>query len=1030
VNDATSGSVLSCDDVLRIRSHDCSDATAIICAAGALTYRQLECRVALLAALLIEHGCLPGDRLALLLGPGQATVIAMLAALRAGLVYVPIDPTWPRPRCHDILQDAGARLVLMETRDASAPPAGAAVLRHDFTRETNDRFARQAYPPWSPAYILFTSGSTGKPKGIVQSRAGMAGHAAHYARSITLAQGERIALLAQYCCDAAVMDVFGALHAGACLCIFDPRGANAGTLAAWLRESRTAVCHMTPTLYRTAFRADASPLGLPALRCVVLGGEAVFESDVKRHFSLFPDGVELINGYGPTECTLALQQRVLPSTAMPDGKVPVGTTFADIAVTLVDAQGRPVAPGAAGEIVLSGRHVALGYWPLDPLRRDAFSAGPAEAERSFSTGDLALRQADGSHVHLGRADHQVKIAGHRVELGEIEASVLALPGIGSAAVIAGGVATGMRIGCWFVPADARAPDAAGLRQALSARLPPFMVPAHIVAVPAMPLLTSGKIDRKALIAELEGRAPDLRNEASLEDRMAAIWAQVLGDHCPSRHDNFFAAGGDSLQAIQIELLVEKQMAVASPSLFRFPTIARMAAALDGGGRIPARPTAPPATMAGLTPPQRRYWARPQQARDSTAFNIGIVVEIDGALDLPVFVQAFNCVIAGNDVFRLGIREGDGGPLPMYGSLGRIDGLSLRTAPGLCEAAWNALVERLAREQLDTAFDLRRSGLFRALLITRGSRHALLMTFHHLIMDAWSRRLFERELVQAYLALGADRGWTGAPRPRYLDAMFPDVDGLDATALERLSRPYRMPPMTLPSRGTGGDGAAEAHGALSGPLAAALDRFARDNGLSLFAVLASLSGLALAWWCGSPYAVATVDRLNRRAADLDVIGLFSDVAPLLFEWTGDLPFCDLASCTHRDLGLINSAGAPSFSDLMERLRPGSLADYDAAFPVALALEEPPQPIPTSGLHMVSREIPGAQISRDLILVLTKAPHGCALTLLYRAERFSADAPNRLIAGLESIAQRLADSVAAGRQQVTCGNLLASCPAPPL
>ncbi|HYR06818.1 MAG TPA: amino acid adenylation domain-containing protein, partial [Longimicrobium sp.] len=515
---------------------------AVHAPSGQWSYRALDDLVVRIAgAVAASAGSGPG-RVGLLFEPDAPMVAGVLGALAAGKTYVPLDPAWPEARMRQVLDDAAATLVVADRaghaaalRLAGSLRAGpAAVLQVESLEPAAgaEPDVLPHVPPEQLAYLLYTSGSTGEPKGVAQSHRNVLAHIRAYTGALRIGPEDRLTLLASYATDAAVMDLFGALLNGAALHLFDVRRRGVEPLAEWLRSRRITLYHSTPTLFRALLPGGGPPGDrFPSVRLVVLGGEAVVRSDWERFREHFAPGCVLVNGLGPTESTLALQCFMDHCTEPPGHAVPAGHAVEGAEVLLLDDHGEPAELYARGEIVVRGPHVALGYWGRPGLTAAAFvpDAGGRGA-RMYRTGDLGRRLPDGAVEFLGRRDHQVKIRGYRVEPDEVAAALRRHPGVREAAVVprpsgAGGAAV---LVAYFVAEEPRAPEA--LRAHLAALLPDPMVPAAYVPLAALPLTSSGKLDRGALPAPTADGYARRGYEAPAGDTevaLAAIWAEIL-----------------------------------------------------------------------------------------------------------------------------------------------------------------------------------------------------------------------------------------------------------------------------------------------------------------------------------------------------------------------------------------------------------------------------------------------------------------------------------------------------------------------
>lgn len=605
------------------------DAPALRSGAVTVSYAALNERANRLAWELRARGVAPKQRVAICVERSVEMVVAMLGVLKAGGAYVPIDLAYPQARLSAMLEDADARLLLCQghLRDRLPPFAGEVI---DLDAPRADRPAHN--PPLlggpdSLAYLVFTSGSTGRPKGVLTTHRGVVNYLCFLGETYALAPQDVVLQLATFSFDASVRDTIGPLTVGAQVVLAPPAAAKdpAALLGLVREQGVTCLLSVVPTMLRGFFEAaDAAPAAYGRLRLILLSGEILRQSDCRRAWQLFGDQVELVNQYGPTECTMtSTYQRVggqkaghgMPQLADPTAAqaggdaVLVGRPLPNARVYLLDGLLQPVPAGVPGDLYIGGPGLARGYLNRPEQTEAAFIASPlAPGGRLYRTGDRARWRADGTIELLGRGDSQVKIRGQRVELGEIEALLGRHPAVANVAVLAvAGHAGDQRLAAYVVPrqheravglpgaAQAPAPlrelgwgeaaergaMAPALRAYLKELVPDYMIPAAFVELEALPRTPNGKLDRKALPAPEPAPAPAsdyAAPETEAEARIAAIWAEVLGVPQVGIDDDFFDLGGDSFQSIRVARLVGGGMRVAD--LFTHPTVRRLAAALS------------------------------------------------------------------------------------------------------------------------------------------------------------------------------------------------------------------------------------------------------------------------------------------------------------------------------------------------------------------------------------------------------------------------------------------------------------------
>ncbi|TMQ20176.1 MAG: amino acid adenylation domain-containing protein [Deltaproteobacteria bacterium] len=645
---------------------------------GRLSYGELDRWSDALAERLIAAGVDTDQPVALCLPRSPEAVVAALAILKAGGAYLPLDPEHPAERLGFTVADAGARVLV--TRRAQAAALAALTARTVFVDD--DRAGAEAAPqpraeratPGTRAYVMYTSGSTGQPKGVQiehRSIVRLVGRVSY----VRLDETTRFLHAAPLGFDASTLELWGPLlHGGACVVYADPVPTGRGL-------ARAIAAHGVTTAWLTAalFNAvvDEDPRLLSGLCQLYTGGEALSPSHVRRALDALP-ATELINGYGPTECTTFTTTFAIPRDVPPDVAIPIGRPIADTQVYVLDRALAPVPIGIAGELYVGGLGVARGYLARPELDAERFVADPfGSARRLYRTGDRVRWRPDGALDFLGRRDGQVKLRGFRIELGEIEARLGALPGVAACAVtIRDDGPGGRRLVAYVVPraGDDAAAHPPALRAQLARTLPEFMVPAAFVALAALPVTANGKLDRARLPAPTTAR-PELAQpyRAPSSEREAAIcraFGELLGVEPVGAHDGFFELGGNSLLSLRLlARLRDAGLPELSPAVFfAAPTPAGLARGIDGEAATPARP--------------RRAGAR--DAREPIAI-IGMAGRFPGAADVEAF---WANLCAGRESIRyfapgeldpsiLPAQRGD----PAYvAARGVLDGVELFDAP--------------------------------------------------------------------------------------------------------------------------------------------------------------------------------------------------------------------------------------------------------------------------------------------------------------------------------------------------------------
>lgn len=543
-----------------------------------LTYGQLSEWADRVAHATVERCDNGNGRIALLCGRGPEMLASVFGALLANKTYVPLDPSWPLKRMKAIIADVEPEALLFESPFGEQAAALDSAVCLDVGQALENAAAPAPAHPVHPdhlAYVLYTSGSTGVPKGVMQSHRNVLKHIANYANGIRLGCDDRVTLFPSYCYDAAIMDIFGALLSGAALVSLDASAMEPEELAAHVQAERLTVLHATPTVFRHLLRGADKNVRFESVRAVVLGGEEAGPDIFPLFQERFSPDCVLVNGLGPTECTLALQYYCAASSRM-SGKLPVGTPADGIRLSLVDEDDRPGA--LEGEIVLGGEQLSLGYWRRPELTSEVFLPD-AQGQRAYRTGDLGRLLPDGDIEYAGRKDLQVKIQGSRVELNEIEAALSEIPGVLSCVIIVKEQGEDKQLLAYFTSSREFAGDE--MRNSLAAVLPRYMLPARFIRIPEMPMLPNGKIARHALL----NRDDDASTSRSfklprtwLEMALVEIWQQVLNTSPISIDDDFFALGGHSLLAPRLLSTIFRSIGCRLPLsvMFEAPTIESIA----------------------------------------------------------------------------------------------------------------------------------------------------------------------------------------------------------------------------------------------------------------------------------------------------------------------------------------------------------------------------------------------------------------------------------------------------------------------
>jgi amino acid adenylation domain-containing protein len=701
-----------------------------------LTYAELAGSAARLANVLRANGIGPESTVGVCVRRTPELVVAVLGVLMSGGAYVPLDPDAPVRRREALLRDAGATVVVTEAMITAAGPAG----------EISVGPAR----PDNAAYVMYTSGSTGRPKGVVVSHRSVVNWVTAFAEVTgagELAAGCRSFGFAALGFDASVLDIFVPLSVGGEIeLLTEADRADPARLQRFVEQHAVSWGFVTPALLPLL-----DPDRLPGWRCVIVGGEPPWPEQVARWTVGTPR--RFFNGYGPTETTVIVC--VFEASGHWDRRLPLGGPIAGHRLHVVDADLRPVADEVPGELLIGGPGLARGYLG-DPARTaERFIPDPVgpPGARVYRTGDLVVRDPDGTLTYVGRTDRQLKLRGQRTEPGEIEAVLLTHPGLRHAVVDAVPGPHGPELVAFVV---AETPDDAAIRSWCAQRLPSFMVP-RVVRLAAFPLSATGKVDLarlRELAAPGEPEEPADAVTDTVTDTVTAAWCAAVGSTSARPDDDFFASGGHSVAAMRLVAALRAGLArdIVIEDVFAGRTLRHVA---ERAARAPLLDTEVPSGSApALSAPQRRLWFLDQLAPESTAYHVALAERLRGPLDVPTLQAALAEVARRHDVLRWRIVEADGLPRAVVDPPGEV-ALPVTDLAELPPVEREAALHAALDTEATAAIDLARGPLWRARLIRLGADdHVLAITVHHTVFDGWSQAPFYADLARAY-ARGAE-----------------------------------------------------------------------------------------------------------------------------------------------------------------------------------------------------------------------------------------------------------------------------------
>jgi amino acid adenylation domain-containing protein len=986
------------------RARQTPDAPALKMDGQTVSYAELNTRADRLAERLRGIGVGPEERVAVVLERSVELMVALLGVLKAGGAYVPIDPESPQERIDLLLADAGARVLIT--------PEGAQSLGG-----TSPAPPAVAVDPRNAAYVIYTSGSTGRPKGVMVDHATAVAHLRTVIATYGHGPESRILFFASPSFDVSLEQMLPGLLAGATVVLRGRELWEPADLARRIDELGITFLNL-PTAYWSRWVREAAdlPAAPASLRLVLVGGEEMPAESARLWRRSALAAVPLLNGYGPTETVITATLHEIGDEA--PGPVSIGRPLPGRAAYVLDPDGGLVPPGARGELALGGV-LARGYLGAPDRTAERFVPNPFGEGRLYRTGDLVRRRAAGELEFLGRIDTQLKVRGFRVEAGEIEALLLEHPAVREAAV----QTVGDTLAAWIAldpKSDIQNPKSE-LRSFLAGRLPAWMIPATFTLLPALPLTTHGKVDRRALprpslVGAEEGwTAP--RN--AVEEALAAVWMQVLGAERVGAHDDFFHLGGHSLLATQLAARVRAVFGVELPlsELFEAPTLAGMAERIEvarsaGWTAMPPLIRRPhPGAVAPLSFAQQRLWFLHQLEPDSPAYHVSGALRLAGPLRPDVLERALGEIVHRHEALRTVFFDTEAGPmqrilpaepfpLPLLDLRGAADPAAEAEALGLAEA------RRL--------FDLAAGPVLRATLLRLADEeHLLVVVMHHVASDGWSLGVMIGELAALYAAFAA-----GEPSPlpelavQYADFAEWQRRTLRGRYLERqlawwreqlavppvLDLPGDHPRPPVPS----GRGASLPVG-LPADLTRDLHALARAEGATLYMVLLAAFGTLLGRVSGQDDLTVGSPIANRDRQEIEpLIGCFVNTLTMRVRLAGDPGFRELlARVREVTLGAYDHQGVP-FERLVEELAAERDRAHAPLFQVMLVLQNAPLPPLRMGeLVLERRELPTGTAKFDLTLALAEEEGGIGGALEHSTDLFESATAARLMGHLAEL-----------------------------
>jgi len=1021
-------------DMFEAQVRRTADSTALVWGDERLSFTELNARSNRLAHLLIKHGVQPDERVAICLPRSVEMIVAVLSVLKAGAAYVPLDPGHPNARIQYILEEAGVRVVVAhDARENSVCFEG----RHRIDIAVADRCGegvpdpQRGCGPENLAYVLYTSGSTGKPKGVAMPQRALINLIEWHRHHPELGQPLTTLQFADLGFDVSFQEIFGTLCLGATLVLVSKEvRQDPFALLEYMATNHIERLFVPFVVLQEIAVAGIRVPQVPLLQNVITAGEQLRITPAIAAFFERVSCCTLYNQYGPTETHVVTELRLSPPATGWPAAPSIGRPIANAQVYILDETHQLTPVGVAGELYLGGASIARGYVGRDDLSAARFVRDPFEedpARRLYRTGDLARWRSDGEIEFLGRIDQQVKVRGHRIELEEIEAALLACNGVRQAAVVLQD--DPRQLVAYIVTEPAVERKSQQVREELRHTLPDYMIPSTCVFLSEMPLTHSRKIDRSLLPRPSRETAvfgEHVEPRSPAEHIIAQIWSRVLKLTAVGANDNFFELGGDSILAMRVisEMRDAFRADLRLRALFEAQTVSSLARLIEQQRVSLDLPERPPLQArsqlrAPLSFAQERLWTLEQMGLTGTAYNLPIALKLDGLLDAQALERALGEIVRRHESLRTHFELEDGRPIqvvnePSCFAIRHIDGSALACSQS--EAQW----QHVLFEDAGRPFDLSAGPLMRATLLHRDSHtHVLLVTLHHAVSDGWSIGVLMRELSALYRAFCLNES---SPLPelevQYADFAVWQRAWLRGEVLERQLSYWRghlegaPPTIDLPAdrarpptptfKGSGWNFE------VSASITQGLTDIARSEGATLFTVLLAAYQVFLSKLSGQRDVVVGTPMTGREDRLLDgLIGFFVNTLALRAQCDPQGSFVQHVLATKRIVSEAFANHDAPFERVVHAVKPARDLSRQPIFQVMFALENASEfePMLSPEIRVTPLDTQLASAKFDLTTTMQRTTKGLQGTFEYAIDLFEPDTITNFATSFVTLLERL-------------------------